>query len=168
MSALGFQFENYVERQPEFQPPLVNQPQTWFVQPPPKKPPRPAEVHDAWESSKKEVPADRPTKSLDEAYVMQDRAAVAPFIEQHRLHGLLLQASQPLKTRFGDDSIKTLSIVCDDEGFETLFCVVITSGDLQQRRQALRAFDREWWLSRAKQAAGRLNFDFKLIDAIRF
>jgi len=163
-TAPALQFENYVERQPEFQPAPVYQPQTWFVQPLAKKPPRPVgEVHVAWEIAKKEVPADRVPKCLDEAYVIEDRPAVARFMEEHRLHGLLLQAREPLKSIFGPKSIKTLSIVSDDEGFETLFCVVITSGDLQQNRQALRTFDRQWWLSRAGQATGRLNFDFKLI-----
>jgi hypothetical protein len=38
--------------------------------------------------------------------------------------------------------------------------LITTSRNLQQSRIALRAFDRGWWLSRAKQAAGKLNFDF--------
>ncbi len=162
------QFANFREAQPQFQPPPVYQPQDWSIQPTPEKPSSHLiqAVELFWEIAnpgvREHVLADRTTQGLDESYVLENRPEVTRFIEVHRLHGLLLQASQPLKEKFGDDSIKTLSIVSDDEGFESLFCVVVTSGDLRQNRRALRAFDREWWLSRARQAAGRLNFDFKL------
>jgi hypothetical protein len=160
-TAPRLQFANYLEAQPAFQPTPVHQPQEWVVQPTAKKPPCPVGPFN--EVVLGSVPLPKTTRGLDHAYVIEDRPAVTRFIEENRLHGLLLQASQPLKAGFGEDSIRTLSIVSDDEGFETLYCIVITSGDLQQRRQTLRAFDRTWWLSRAKQAAGRLNFDFKLI-----
>lgn len=168
-TAPSCQFANFCEAQPEFQPPPVYQPQDWSIQPTPKN--RSRQVIQAvelfWEIVNLDVRqyalADRTTQGLDETYVLENRPEVTRFIEVHRLHGLLLQATKPLKEKFGGDSVKTLSIVSDDEGFESLFCVVVTSGDLRQTRQALRAFDREWWLYRARQAAGRLNFDFKMI-----
>ena len=168
-TAPSCQFANFREAQPEFQPPPVYQPQDWYIQPTPKKPSRQViqTVELFWETAnlvvQQHVLADRTPQGLDETYVLENRPEVTRFIEVHRLHGLLLQASKPLKEKFGDGSVKTLSIVSDDEGFESLLCLVVTSGDLRQTRQALRAFDREWWLSHARQAAGRLNFDFKLV-----
>ncbi len=168
------------------------QPEDWFDQPTARKPPCsvPAARQMFLERSASSVPATHTARSLDverllnvnildtamvaatataaardldQIYVFENRPEVTAFIEAHRLHGLLRQASTPLRRNFGEESLKTLLIVADDEGFETLFCVVVTSGDLRHNRQALRDFDREWWLSHARQAAGRLNFDFKLI-----
>jgi hypothetical protein len=164
--ALGF--ANYVEDQPRYQPPPVII-QDW-IQPPAhaKKPPRPAvQEGGIWETLRRCVPGGQAVRGLDDTYLIENRPVVSRFIEEHRLHGLLLQAKEPLTTRFGKNSIKTLSLICDDEGFETLFCVVSISGDLREQRDALRAFDRDWWLENVRQAAGRLNFDFQLVNAIR-
>jgi hypothetical protein len=164
-AAQVLQFENYVERQPSFQPPPVHQAEDRFVQPPlPKKGPRGiTESHYATEHPSRAVPLHSSTKDLDQTYVIEDRAAVPRFIDEYHLRGLLLQARQHLNSIFGEDSMKTLSVVSDDEGFEELFCLVGVKGDMEHWRAALRRFDREWWLSHATQGTGRLNFDFKLL-----
>lgn len=158
-------FANYVDVQPERRAAPVYQPQSWFIQPsnPKKGPHSVTESHLLWENAKREIPKDLATKGLDDTYVIEDRSSVYRFIEEHRLHGLLLQARQMLKTKFGEDSVKTLSVVSDEEGFESLFCLVTTKADVQRSQEALRSFDLEWWVPHAKQAAGRLNFDFKTI-----
>lgn len=109
------------------------------------------------------TPTIRSTAGLDDSYVIEDRLAVSHFIDEHHLFGLLLQAKQHLDVAFTDRPVKTLSLVRDDEGFETLFCLVMIAGDMQPARQALRRFDQEWWLARSGQVAGKLNFDFELI-----
>jgi AraC-like DNA-binding protein len=78
------------------------------------------------------------------------------------LSGLLVRAKRPLIEAFGEQAIKQLALVSDEEGFETLFCSVLVSRDMQQARQALRRFDEAWWLDNVKDAAGRLNFDFQM------
>ena len=102
-------------------------------------------------------------KDLEDVYVIDDRPAVAAFIEANRLRSLLLQARNPLNAAFGEESIKTLTLVHDDEGFTTLFCLVMVFGDMQKARRALKSFDQQWWLARSGQVAGKLNFDFELI-----
>ncbi len=102
-------------------------------------------------------------KGLEEVYVIDDRPSVAAFIEENRLRSLLLQARDPLNAAFGEASIKTLTLVHDDEGFTTLYCLVMVSGDMQDARRALKSFDQEWWLARSGQVAGKLNFDFELV-----
>jgi hypothetical protein len=101
-------------------------------------------------------------KGLEDLYVIDDRSAVAGFIERNRLRGLLLSARDPLNDAFGEASVKKLKLIRDDEGFETLFCLVLVSCDLAAARHALRSFDQRWWLRHSDQAAGRLNFDFEL------
>lgn len=163
-TAPRLQFENYVERQPERQPAPVHQPQHWFIQPAAKKPPRPVgEVRVAWERAKQEATADYATKGLDAAYVIEDRRTVLQFIVENRLHGVLLQAQKPLEEAFTGKTVKKLSLVRDEEGFETLFCLVMISGEMQPARTALRNFDQQWWLAHSKKVVGKLNFDFELI-----
>ena len=165
-AAQTFEFKNYVERQPGLPAALVIRPQALPEQPPAKKPSRSTRERNAlWEPMHAEgVPSSGTSlRGLDDTYVVENRSMVVRFIEENRLLGMLLQAIKPLNTHFGERSIKMLSILSDDEGSETLFCLVATTGGLQQNRQALRAFDEDWWLSRAKQAAGALNFDFILM-----
>jgi hypothetical protein len=109
-----------------------------------------------------ELLSDLALTSLDAFYVIDNRPAVAYFIQVNRLDGLLLQARKPLSEAFGDVT-KRLSLVSDDEGFETLFCSVITTAPLEDARRTLAAFDDNWWVDRSGQVVGKLNFDFELI-----
>ena len=166
MNAL-LQFANYLE-QPRVPPPYEAPPEgSWPREQPsgPRKPPRPAGAFEDiyWQRLNREVPADRAMKGLEDVYVIEDRSAVAAFIEENRLRGLLLQALDALNTTFSEAAIKTLMLAHDDEGFQTLFCLVMVPGDMQEARRALRSFDQQWWLARSRQAAGKLNFDFELV-----
>ncbi len=95
--------------------------------------------------------------------MIEDRSAVAAFVTENRLHGLLFQARSALNAAFGEAALKTLALVRDDEGLVTLFCLVLIPGDMREARLALRSFDQRWWLARSTQAAGKLNFDFELV-----
>jgi hypothetical protein len=109
------------------------------------------------------VPTGCATKGLETAYVMENRRAVSAFIEESRLRGLLSQALGALDASFGKAAIKKLTLMCDDEGFQALSCLVLVPGDMQEARRALRSFDQQWWLTHSEHAAGRLNFDFELV-----
>lgn len=100
---------------------------------------------------------------LDKPYVFDDRPAVNDFILEHRLRGLLAAASQPLNEAFGADTIKTLKIVTDDEGSQTLFCLVQVKSSVEDARRALESFDNQWWLAHCGPVAGKLNFDFEFV-----
>ena len=100
---------------------------------------------------------------LDKPYVFEHRRAVNAFILEHRLRALLAAASEPLNEAFGDETIKTLKIVTDDEGSQTLFCLVQVAASVEEARQSLAAFDELWWLARCGPVAGKLNFDFELV-----
>lgn len=101
--------------------------------------------------------------ALEAAYIFEDRPAVTAFIRVNRLRGLLIQATKPLADAFGEMARKTLRLVTDDEGSETLFCLVMVSGEMADAQHALECFDREWWLARCALRAGLLNFDFELV-----
>jgi len=100
---------------------------------------------------------------LDEVYVWDDRPSVLQFIEENRVVGILLEARQALDDAFGPDAIKTLCLARDDEGFETLFCLVRTRSELEVATRSLQLFDERWWLARSEEACGKVNFDFDLV-----
>ena len=163
MSAL-LEFTNRLE-QPGVPPPSTHLPiAPWpsersTEQPRPPRPVGPLQdIH--WQRLTGEVPADFSLKGLEEIYVIDNRSAVAAFIKQNCLRALLLQAREPLHAAFGESAVRTLTLVQDDEGFETLFCLILVSGDMNEARLALRSFDQQWWLVHCDQAAGKLNFDF--------
>jgi len=108
-------------------------------------------------------PADPAPRTLDQAYVLEDRTAIPEFIKRNRLLELLLEARGPLVSAFGEAAVKKLTLVEDDEGFVTLFCLVMVPGDLDEARGALNSFDETWWLPHSHEAGGKLNFDFELI-----
>ena len=190
MSALP-QFTNYFE-QPKVPPPFVDAMEGGgrqfaydFEQPqvPPRHEPyllgnvpneqpteRPGQLLDIaffrrtdWQKLNREVHRDSALTGLEDGYVIDDRPAIAAFIGQNRLRGLLQQAREPLNAAFGEGTVKKLSLMEDDEGFETLFCLILIPGDMPKARLALRSFDEQWWLARSGQAGGKLNFDFELI-----
>ena len=109
-----------------------------------------------------EVSAPTDIGALEAGYVIENRAAVEGYLERNRVQGVLLEAEAPLNSTFGPKTIKLLRLLCDDEGFETLFCLLLVHGDLRQAQEALRRFDEGWWLTRGALFAGRLNFDFEL------
>ncbi len=102
-------------------------------------------------------------RTLEQAYVLEDRSAIPAFIERNRLLELLLAAREPLSSAFGEGTMKKLTLVEDDEGFVTLFCYVLVPGGLEEARRALDSFDESWWLAHSHEAGGKLNFDFDLI-----
>jgi hypothetical protein len=106
---------------------------------------------------------DSGAESLEDMYVIENRAAVTRFIEKNRLRGLLSQAVDALNGAFGKGAIKTLKLLCDDEGSETLFCMIMTGGEMERAILALRDFDERWWLAHCGLVAGKLNFDFELV-----
>lgn len=160
-AAPSLQFANYKEEQ--FEPPIsrhFQQPER-FQDVYAKKPPR--AVADGIRGLGQAVPPSDIFGRLDEAYVLENRDTVLQFIERHHLVGILLQAIEPLQEAFTQKSVKTLSLVTDEDGFETLFCLIMTPGDVQEAVQALKRFDQDWWLARSHHLSGRLNFDFELV-----
>jgi len=116
-----------------------------------------------WEGPHREVRRDLALTELERVYVFVDRSGVAAFIERNRIRELLLEAREPLNAAFGEGAVKKLTLVEDDEGFTTLFCLILVPGDMVAARLVLKSFDEHWWLARSGQAGGKLNFDFELI-----
>jgi hypothetical protein len=102
-------------------------------------------------------------RSLEQGYVLEDRSAILAFIKRNGPLELLLEACGPLTSAFGEAAVKKLTLVEDDEGFVTLFCLILFPGGLEEARRALNSFDESWWLARAGQVGGKLKFDFDLV-----
>jgi hypothetical protein len=116
-----------------------------------------------WRNLNRELLFDDVLKSIENKYVIENRSEVARFIQKNRLRGLLLEAIKPLSTFFGADTIKTLTLLRDDEESESLFCLLMTPGEMEDARRRLRLFDEDWWLVNSARSSGNLNFDFELI-----
>jgi hypothetical protein len=102
-------------------------------------------------------------RALEQAYVLEDRTAILAFIKRNGLLEPLVEAREPLSAAFGEAAVKKLTLVEDDEGFVTLFCLILFPGGLEEARRALNSFDESWWLARSGQVGGKLNFDFDLV-----
>jgi hypothetical protein len=102
-------------------------------------------------------------RTLEQAYVLEDRSTIPAFIKRNRLLEPLLEARGPLTSAFGEAAVKMLTLLEDDEGFVTLFCLILVPGGLEEARRALNSFDESWWLTRSGQVGGKLNFDFDLV-----
>jgi hypothetical protein len=105
----------------------------------------------------------KPSPDLGSAYKIDDSTKAGLFIEKHRLREILVKAIEPLNKAFGESPIKTLAVVEDEEGSRTLVCLVAFPGSGTEARNALNAFDRNWWLMNAREFVGKLNFDFELV-----
>src|SRR5947208_1410610 len=135
------QFANYPEQQPMGSSTCwSDEPQEALTGQPPALKKRPRTVGCLGEVVQAMPPA-RDVEALDEIYVWDDRPSVLRFIEETRVRALLLDARQALDNTFGDDAIKSLSLVRDDEGFDTLFCLVRTRAPLEVATRALQEFD---------------------------
>lgn len=102
-------------------------------------------------------------ETVNQVYVLEGRDEVERFIGQNRLRHWLEQAVEPLNKSFGKSAIKILQLNTDDEGAQTLFCLVKVTESLDQSRRSLASFDRQWWSEHCGPVAGKLNFDFELV-----
>ena len=63
----------------------------------------------------------------------------------------------------GGNAVFNLRAPIDEAGSQTLYAVAMWPGKLQDVRDALAKFDDEWWMARARQAAGYLTFTYELV-----
>lgn len=110
-----------------------------------------------------EMPVYSGADVLTSRFVVVNRRATRKFIQDENLLDVLLQSEKHIGAAFGESSVKTLTIVEDDEGHRTLFCLVAFLGTLEEAQASLRTFDRNWWLNRAHKFGSKLNFDFELV-----
>jgi hypothetical protein len=110
-----------------------------------------------------EMPVYSGADALTSRFVIVNRRATRKFIQSQNLSDVLLQSEKHIDAAFGQSSVKTLTIVEDDEGHQTLFCLVAFPATLAEGQAALRSFDRNWWLNCARRFGSKLNFDFELV-----
>ena|ERR1700730_15479367 len=100
---------------------------------------------------------------LQRNYVLDNKVDVVNFVRDHQLEWILARAVAALDKAFGNEKIKLLAVVEDDEGSRTLFCFIKFTGSVDVAIAALASFDADWWVRNAGKYAGRLNFDFQLV-----
>jgi len=111
-----------------------------------------------------EIQSSSNADDLNSRFVIKtNRHETLRFVAVNGLGTVLLQSEEHIRAAFGESALKTLAIVEDDEGYRTLFCLVLFAGSLDDARTALKSFDTRWWLQQPNQLAAKLNFDFELV-----
>jgi hypothetical protein len=112
-----------------------------------------------------EVLADRWIVQLERQYILEGKNGLVTLLQEQRgLPGLLLDAVPQLRRWFGDRLLQ-LRVSADEEDI-TARASVVWSGGLEEAEEALRAFDRNWWLANCPRSNGYLVFDFELVDGV--
>jgi len=97
-------------------------------------------------------------------YIFTADASVTGFLAEHRaIPQILLEAVPHLKMYFGGQAVFSLRAPIDEAGSRTLYATAIWPGELRSAREALAKFDSNWWMARARQAAGYLTFKYELV-----
>jgi len=123
------------------------------------------EIHQ-YEQDSPELAADREREleSVRAAYVFADLVYVDSFLNDHRaVAGLLLEAAPYLKRHFGATVTLRLKVGFEDDGSRTLQVLAVWSGALRDAKNALAAFDREWWLQNCRRGSGNIILDYELV-----
>lgn len=112
------------------------------------------------------LPATTDLDIVDALYVIEnaEEERVEEFLADNRdIARLLASLSIAIDRIFGLACVKTLRVLQDEEGTETLLCSIATQNNLAGARQQLRVFDQEWWLAKVPALIGRLTIDFDLL-----
>jgi len=98
-----------------------------------------------------------------EIYVFDPESCIRDLLNEYRvIPQVLLEAAPYLKAAFGNNAVLVLR-TSPETGPSTIYAVVIWIGSVRDVRQALEAFDNQWWISRASLASGRLTFTYELV-----
>lgn len=101
---------------------------------------------------------------LQRAYVFEDDHLVRGFFRSHRTAPqILLEAAPRLQENFDTGTVFNLRAVTDEYGAQTLYAVVLWSGEVRDVRVALERFDEHWWIANSRRASGDLTFTYELM-----
>jgi hypothetical protein len=108
---------------------------------------------------------EREMDAVRAAYVFEDSLAVESFLTGRRaIAGLLLEAAPYLRKCFGADIPLRLRVRIEEEdGARRLEALALWNGPLREAKNALAAFDREWWLQNCRRGSGSIVLDYELV-----
>ncbi|MEO6801772.1 MAG: hypothetical protein ABI197_00860 [Granulicella sp.] len=97
-------------------------------------------------------------------YVMSTANQVISYLRGHRtIPQLLVTAHSTLQRYFGMDTVFGLRAPIDEQGWQTLYAVVMWQGSAKNAVAILDQFENQWWLPNSRQAFGCLTFTYELI-----
>ena len=104
--------------------------------------------------------------ALQKHYTMEDsdREVVNILEACPTLFPLLMEASQPLQTAFGEKALFHVLVQYSDED-NLLRVAVQLPPDFAEPAKALGSFDRNWWVNNCHRSGGMLVFDYEIQDA---
>lgn len=112
------------------------------------------------------TPIDAEIEELGERYSFpggRDKARIVSILRaKPPAMSLLKEGAEVLKAIFGDAAGLSLELDRDPEsGFEEIFATVRTAHSPEAGLDLLEEFDEGWWLERARQVGGKLNFTWE-------
>lgn len=113
----------------------------------------------SWEASNSQL--ESAVGELKTEYVFRNVAEIRLFFSTHRATTRALSNALPeLKRSFGEDVVYNLEALSDDDGFSSLYAIVVWRGSAEVAEAALEDFDERWWLNQPSQSS--LTFTYEL------
>jgi hypothetical protein len=111
----------------------------------------------------------RQLRTLQQHYTVldSDRVVIELLKEQSTLYMLLVEAVRPSQIAFGEKGLLHVRAQHSEDDWLLKVAVQLPAnfGD-DQAEEALRSFDREWWLNNCHRSGGVLVFDYEIRDAV--
>lgn len=96
-------------------------------------------------------------------YIFAEPEEVEVFLRDHRaISGLLLEAAPYLRNCFGPTVPLRLMVSFEDDGSRTMQALAVWNGPLNDAKNALARFDREWWLDNCRRSSASIVLDYEL------
>jgi len=98
--------------------------------------------------------------------VDSDRRVIEVLEEETALFTLLIEAVGPLQMAFGEKRLLQVRVLHSDDDRLLKVAVQLPADFGSDAEDALRSFDREWWLQNCHRSGGMLVFDYEIRDAV--
>lgn len=108
-------------------------------------------------------------RTLQKYYTILDseRVVIELLEEEPALFTLLVEAMRPLQKAFGEKRLLHIRVqYSDDDSLLKVAVQLPANFGNDQAEQALRSFDKEWWLKNCHRSGGSLVFDYEIQDAV--
>lgn len=103
-------------------------------------------------------------KEVQNRFGMALDALVASFLANHRsLPHLLAEAFDRLQQAFGTRVVVNLEVSTDEDGYQTLYAIVLWRGDAHHAEAAFNSFVENWWIHRMNAPTADIAFVYQLI-----
>ena len=99
---------------------------------------------------------------LQQSFVFSDTTEVESFLRMNRSIAPLLVEAAPHFHEYFKDSPLILDVMAEEGNPRTINVLAYWRGEREKAREALNAFDENWWMDNLRKASGKIVFDYEL------